>query len=1218
MIISSYFSIWLILNKTTNGKYMNIIKSYFSKFKKKSKSKVKKSLKKAAKRYSKDAMELDIPIASYYYILYKLASKLNYHYRASDMMLRVIKLQPKAKHYFTLSKPLIKSNQWWRVVDALSKAIELHKEAPVMWRSEYASALGKMNRFKDAAKEWEEILKLDSNNAQWYFKFGVNLKEMDKHDQAEDAFDKAIILDKKNDSKSLGIGIFYEKEELWTHANKAYMEELLKQPNNALLYFKTGLSFDRIYNWEDAEKYFIKALDLDPLQGKWQYRLGFVLERQKKWDEAAKSYKKAIADSHIFNEYWVYRLGFVSNKEKDYKESCDTFLKMNTFQLSLTDEFDDVKEKIIAFIVNEKSDSDEYEININNIVSWSELVQFIKYIIERKEDFLPELYYSLGFVLAQTKKYSEASHTFIEQCIIQEAHGINVDLYQTDDNVRKRVNYTEYYEYYRLDEKSILYESYHGTSISCNPYAIFKAILMDEKFKNFKHIWVIDDKDKIPNALRKNPNVIFIKKNCDLYMRYLAKAKYLINNVTFPAYFIRKTGQIYLNTWHGTPIKTLGRDVKKDFMAHKNQTKNFLQTSHVISPNLHTSSTLMNSYDISESFTGILATTGYPRQDLMLNISNDEKRNIYQELNISSEQNIVLYAPTWRGNVKNAVFNRAQLKNDIQKLQEIENIHILFRGHYMIEDGLSRLNTNITIVPSTIDTNSLLSIVDILITDYSSIAIDYIALGKPIIYYAYDRAEYAKERGLYFALEELGGEVCCSLRELKASLKKFVKNSTIAETQKNAQQIFCPYDDGKATDRVIDLIFFDKKEEVDIAKNSTKESILIYGGPLMANGITTSFINLANHIDKNKYSLTIVIDTNAITSDELRMEQFNKFDSDIKIIPSNGHMLMTIEEQWIISKFERERNLNNNELWKLYEISYKREFKRVFGYGKFNHIINFEGYTVFWTALMGMHNDTARSNTIYQHNDLYGEWIMKYPYLELTFNLYHFYNHFVSVSKETKEHNKNNLSGRFNLKREKFIYCDNIQNLEVIIDNAKRKLEVPDDEKLFKGTKVFINIGRLSPEKGQKKLIKAFKKVSEKYPEARLINLGFGPLKEEIDHLIKELQLENKVLFLGQRSNPYAYLQKADCFVLSSDHEGQPMTLFEAMILRKPIIATNIVGNRSVLEGRPGLLVENSEEGLGKGMLEFISGLYVDVKVFDSERYNQDALNMFYTKVLRG
>ena len=127
--------------------------------------------------------------------------------------------------------------------------------------------------------------------------------------------------------------------------------------------------------------------------------------------------------------------------------------------------------------------------------------------------------------------------------------------------------------------------------------------------------------------------------------------------------------------------------------------------------------------------------------------------------------------------------------------------------------------------------------------------------------------------------------------------------------------------------------------------------------------------------------------------------------------------------------------------------------------------------------------------------------------------------------------------------------------------------------------------------------------------------MGIGVQENEIQSLIKSLKLSKKVFYLGQKSNPYAYLKKSDCFVLASDHEGQPMTLLEALILEKPIIATDIVGNRSVLEGRPGHLVKNSEMGIQEAMQNFLDGKYKNDKIFNAYEYNDKALNMFYTKV---
>ena len=112
-----------------------------------------------------------------------------------------------------------------------------------------------------------------------------------------------------------------------------------------------------------------------------------------------------------------------------------------------------------------------------------------------------------------------------------------------------------------------------------------------------------------------------------------------------------------------------------------------------------------------------------------------------------------------------------------------------------------------------------------------------------------------------------------------------------------------------------------------------------------------------------------------------------------------------------------------------------------------------------------------------------------------------------------------------------------------------------------------------------------------------------------------KLNIKDKVIFTGQVKNPFLLLKNSDCFVLSSNHEGQPMVLLENLILDKPIIATDIPGNRSVLENGYGLLCENSVEGLFEAMDKFMTN-GIEHKKFDFIKYNAEAMKMFYSKVL--
>jgi CDP-glycerol glycerophosphotransferase len=117
-------------------------------------------------------------------------------------------------------------------------------------------------------------------------------------------------------------------------------------------------------------------------------------------------------------------------------------------------------------------------------------------------------------------------------------------------------------------------------------------------------------------------------------------------------------------------------------------------------------------------------------------------------------------------------------------------------------------------------------------------------------------------------------------------------------------------------------------------------------------------------------------------------------------------------------------------------------------------------------------------------------------------------------------------------------------------------------------------------------------------------------LAYDLAHLVDVLGLGGQVLMAGPRSNPFPLLRAAACFVLSSNHEGQPMVLLEAMVLGKPIVATDIHGSRDLLAGGGGLLVPNSVEGLAGGMAAAIAG-QVRAADFDARAYQDEVMDRF-------
>ena len=193
-------------------------------------------------------------------------------------------------------------------------------------------------------------------------------------------------------------------------------------------------------------------------------------------------------------------------------------------------------------------------------------------------------------------------------------------------------------------------------------------------------------------------------------------------------------------------------------------------------------------------------------------------------------------------------------------------------------------------------------------------------------------------------------------------------------------------------------------------------------------------------------------------------------------------------------------------------------------------------------------------------------------------------NKIVSVSHDLQEI----LEKEFRINRQKLFTINNGIELEKI-KKLQDGYEI-DYKEIFENKKIikYITIGRLAEEKGHKVLIEAFSKVKSKIDNSKLVIIGTGPLKQQIEVQIKDKDLKNDVILLGLRKNPYKYLVKSDIFVLSSKHEGFPNVLLEALACGLPIISTDCkTGPREILNnGNFGFLVKvNDPEDLARKMI---------------------------------
>ncbi|KON70878.1 CDP-glycerol:glycerophosphate glycerophosphotransferase [Peribacillus butanolivorans] len=632
--------------------------------------------------------------------------------------------------------------------------------------------------------------------------------------------------------------------------------------------------------------------------------------------------------------------------------------------------------------------------------------------------------------------------------------------YLSKENHQRVNNYAKFYDKLIVKKNTIFYESRDGNSITDSPYAMFKYMIGNQDFKDFVHIWSIQDFSPLSGVISKYkdmPNVKFVQRNSKDYFKYLATSEYLINNSTFQSFFIPKNDQVYINTWHGTPLKNMGFDIPGNPSLSQNVLRNFLSTEYILSPNAHTTKIFTESYKLNGLYKGKIIEEGYPRIDLTLN-TNPEEFNDYLRtlgLGINGSKENILYAPTWKGTNLSKVNNDVlQIIADINYLESQigDQYNILIKVHpYLYKEANKHTEIKERLIPDYVDTNELLATVDLLITDYSSIFFDFLVTNKPILFYTWDADVYTEQRGQYLKNDELPGPMLFNSKELVNAIKD-IKNVKMSycEKYKMMQEKFTNYEDGKVTERIVLNIFNRSSKELNTITglDSSKEKILIYPGGMRNNGITSSFLNLMNNIDYEKYDVSCFTATPHSKEVLKNLDRVNK---NVRFLFKPGLPAYKFFEVYR-NKFINNRGERGFLGKKLYpENAYVREHARLFGKTKFDFVIDFSGYSLYWAKFLL--SADAKKKICYLHNDLLSESEKiingKRPHrinLRGLFSVYNRFDKLVSVSKGTMELNRKNLLEYADY--DKFDYVMNSINPEKILQIESKELEViENDEK---------------------------------------------------------------------------------------------------------------------------------------------------------------------------
>ncbi|MFC4049409.1 CDP-glycerol glycerophosphotransferase family protein [Actinomadura syzygii] len=363
---------------------------------------------------------------------------------------------------------------------------------------------------------------------------------------------------------------------------------------------------------------------------------------------------------------------------------------------------------------------------------------------------------------------------------------------------------------------AVLFSCFNGRQFSDSPKAIHEELL--RRGADLEQLWVVNDAQaELPDTLNA------VRLNGKEWQEAVTTSKYIVTNHRLGDWFQRNPDQVVLQTWHGTPLKKIGRDVKEVHFAYAPGMKSALQSkdkptgpavpewSHLLSPNPFSTEIFRRAF----AFKGEMLEVGYPRNDLLHSPDADEvARSVRRRLGIPEGKRVILYAPTWRDD---QYYSRGRYKHDMRldldrARDALGDDHVLLvRLHSNVVDGVPEdpdgFVRDLSLYP---DITELYLISDLMVSDYSSVMFDYANTRRPMLFFTYDLADYRDRlRGFYFDFEaEAPGPLVETSDELIEAIRN-VEDATAGHKDRYAGFVdrFCPLDDGHAAARTVDRVF---------------------------------------------------------------------------------------------------------------------------------------------------------------------------------------------------------------------------------------------------------------------------------------------------------------------------------------------------------------------------------------------------------------------------
>lgn len=378
-------------------------------------------------------------------------------------------------------------------------------------------------------------------------------------------------------------------------------------------------------------------------------------------------------------------------------------------------------------------------------------------------------------------------------------------------NTAYKLAYFHRYLKQPVKENVILFETFMAKNYSDSPKYIYEYIAQNHP--EYECVWAINDGAKIPYGAKT------VKRFGFQYAYYLAVSKYLVFNVRPPLWYRKREEQVFLETWHGTPLKRLVFDQEEVTSASPKYKQQFYRQrkdwDFLVSANPFSTKTFRSCF----LYEGEMLEYGYPRNDILYWPNKDEiAQQLKEKLGIPKDKKTILYAPTWRDDQHYGSGQyKFELALDLKLMKERlqDDYVVLLRTHHYISDHIdvSGLGDFVINLSSYDDISEIYLISDICITDYSSVFFDYANLKRPILFYTYDFDKYKNQlRGFYIDMNtEVPGPLLYTSEQVVQAIEDI--DEITEEYKERYDQFydrFCCYDDGHASEHVAEAMLAKK------------------------------------------------------------------------------------------------------------------------------------------------------------------------------------------------------------------------------------------------------------------------------------------------------------------------------------------------------------------------------------------------------------------------